>query len=147
MAVRVMLDKLLLKKMFWVLPITAQQMIRLLGARGHLSIFTGGQTYRCCGSHAQVFEETGYDMRPLAVNAASHLLQRTIVSGTSRKPLGLFIVPGVDEAFPFQQQCEGEIDSFSWFCIDDLAKVLVGKVTLAAGATGAPVRLFQVRPS
>ena len=62
----------------------------------------------------QVLEETGYDIRPLAVNATTHFLKRTIVQGTTQKPLGLFLVPGVDEAFPFAQQCEGEIAGYSW---------------------------------
>jgi 8-oxo-dGTP pyrophosphatase MutT (NUDIX family) len=92
----------------------------------------------------QVWEETGYDMRPRAVNARSHFIQITAASGESRKPIGLYIVPGVDEAFPFEQQCEGEIQSYAWFHVDELAHVHAGLCALAAGAKGAKVRLFQV---
>ena len=84
-------------------------------------------------------------MRPLAVNAKSHLVQVTVASGDKRKPIGLFLVPGVDEAFPFSQQCEGEIQSYAWFHVDDLANVHAGLSTLCAGAKGAKVKMFQVR--
>ena len=85
-------------------------------------------------------------MRALAVNDKHHLLQSTVASGGVRKPIGLFIVPGVDESFPFEQQCEGEIQSFAWFHIDDLAKVHAGTTSLTAGARGARAKFFQVGP-
>jgi hypothetical protein len=102
---------------------------------------------RGSGVILQVLEETGYDIRPLAINDKAHYVHSTIASGGSRKPLGLFIVPGVDEMFPFAQQCEGEIEGFCWFHIDDLARVVVGSATLSAGRGGGRVRLFQVRPT
>jgi hypothetical protein len=91
-----------------------------------------------------VFEETGYDITLLAVNDKQHYCERKVAVGATQKTIGLFLVPGVDDRFPFCQQCEGEIESYSWFFIDDLAKMGAGVATISAGQTGGRVRLLQV---
>jgi hypothetical protein len=93
----------------------------------------------------QVYEETGFDMRPLAVHDARHLAEATIAAGNVKKPIGLFIVPDVDEHFPLAAQCEGEIAGFAWFHVDDLARVHAKAASVAAGAKRAPARFFQAR--
>jgi hypothetical protein len=95
----------------------------------------------------QVFEETGYDITLLVVNDKQHYCERKVAVGGTRKTLGLFFVPGVDDHFPFSQQCEGEIEAYSWFFVDDLAKLGAGLATISAGLSGGRVRLFQVRSS
>ena len=91
-----------------------------------------------------MLEETGYNMRPLAVNNKQHFVQSTIATGSVSKQVGMFLVPGVSEAFAFAPQCEGEIAAFSWFNIDDVARVHAGVCTLHAGVPAARVRFFQV---
>lgn len=99
---------------------------------------------RALVARLQVFEETSYDIRPLAVRDKQHYCERKVTVGAQRKVLGLYLVPGVDDAFPFAPRCEGEIQAYCWFHIDDLAKVGAGRGTTTAGAGGGRVRLFQV---
>ena len=65
-----------------------------------------------------MLEETGYDIEEKGVDSASHFMQRNCAG----KKVGLFIVVGVHETFPFAPRCKGEISEYSWFKVADLPR-------------------------
>ncbi|XP_021957731.1 mRNA-decapping enzyme subunit 2 [Folsomia candida] len=62
----------------------------------------------------EVFEETGYNMRPL-INP-NHFIE----SKTHDRNDRLYLVRGVDTQFPFFPQTQYEIKQISWFNIDEI---------------------------
>ncbi len=59
----------------------------------------------------EVLEETGYDCGPLLEKDSKDFLELFLVGQRVR----LYIVPGVDEAYPFETQTRKEISQIKWF--------------------------------
>ena len=80
------------------------------------------EEYDTCAAR-EVFEETGFDIT--ALMDKDIYLERVVNNQTVR----LYLVPGVDEHFPFKPRSRGEISEIKWWDVTELPSSLGDKAT------------------
>ena len=93
----------------------------------------------------EVFEETSFD--------ASALLQeeRSIEVSTKKgQRTKLYLVPGVDQATPFEPRCRGEISEYAWFPVEALPRTprrgAASRALFEEGGGSKPLKFWKVQP-